>query len=230
MTRMPPWLRRRKIEAKSEEHSYDKTTHNDKNKSVANDDINEDDISPNSKTRSTIKIITDEPTLEDALDFDSYSQELADIIRNSTPRFAVGVFGGWGTGKTTLMKMIEANLLKGRLCIQLGTFPEYSSDNTKLKTYLKENIDNLGLIDRNDFVKSKDGKTIGCIYKDANNNQKSISISIDNNTTSASMSVNGKPFNNQFIIKKEESDGRSNVNVYKRRKRYPDSMVQCLEV
>jgi predicted KAP-like P-loop ATPase len=63
-----------------------------------------------SKTSSTIKIITDEPTLEDALDFDSYSQQLADIIVNSTPRFTIGVFGGWGTGKTTLMKMIEKKL------------------------------------------------------------------------------------------------------------------------
>ncbi|PWU81731.1 MAG: hypothetical protein DLM72_05375 [Candidatus Nitrosopolaris wilkensis] len=64
----------------------------------------------NSKTRDKIKIITDEPTLEDALDFDSYSQELADIIMNSTPRFTIGIFGGWGTGKTTLMKMIEKKL------------------------------------------------------------------------------------------------------------------------
>ncbi len=56
---------------------------------------------------SLIKIVTDEPTLEDALDFDNYTQNLANIITNSTPRFAVGIFGGWGTGKTSLMRMTK---------------------------------------------------------------------------------------------------------------------------
>jgi predicted KAP-like P-loop ATPase len=45
---------------------------------------------------------------EDTLDFKNYSKELANIIRNTTPaRFAVGVFGGWGTGKTSLMSMTK---------------------------------------------------------------------------------------------------------------------------
>jgi hypothetical protein len=46
------------------------------------------------QSRGKIKIITDEPTLEDALDFDRYSQELADIIMNSTPRFYHNEFYG----------------------------------------------------------------------------------------------------------------------------------------
>lgn len=54
-----------------------------------------------------IKIITDEPTKEDALDFKNYAKTLADIIISSTPRFSVGIFGGWGTGKTSLMLMIK---------------------------------------------------------------------------------------------------------------------------
>ena len=37
-------------------------------------------------------------------------EKLADIIRNSTPRFSIGIFGGWGTGKTTLMSMIRNKL------------------------------------------------------------------------------------------------------------------------
>jgi hypothetical protein len=67
---------------------------------------------PGSQTRR-IKIVTDEPvsrSLEDALRFDTYSVNLANIIINSTPRFAIGIFGGWGTGKTTLMRMIEKQL------------------------------------------------------------------------------------------------------------------------
>jgi hypothetical protein len=58
-----------------------------------------------------IKIIVDEPTEEDALDFQRYSQNLAGIIRETNPaQFAVGIFGKWGTGKTSLMKMIRKDL------------------------------------------------------------------------------------------------------------------------
>ena len=64
----------------------------------------------NKSPKSDINIITDEPTKDDALDFNNYSQHLADIITNSTPRFAIGIFGEWGTGKTTLMKMIKDKL------------------------------------------------------------------------------------------------------------------------
>src|SRR5215212_3795553 len=61
---------------------------------------------------STVKIIIDEPAEEDALDFKRYSQNLANIIKGTTPQFAVGIFGKWGTGKTTLMRMIEKELIK----------------------------------------------------------------------------------------------------------------------
>ncbi|MGC1929675.1 MAG: hypothetical protein WA667_11920 [Candidatus Nitrosopolaris sp.] len=64
----------------------DKENHQEA-KSIRNDDDDYDANYSNPKT-STIKIITDDPTLEDALDFDRYSKQLADIIRNSTPRFA----------------------------------------------------------------------------------------------------------------------------------------------
>jgi predicted KAP-like P-loop ATPase len=56
---------------------------------------------------SGLKIIRDEPTIEDALDFENYSRKLAEIITNFTPRFSIGVFGGWRTGKTSLMSMTK---------------------------------------------------------------------------------------------------------------------------
>lgn len=59
------------------------------------------------KTKTkTRKIITDEP-LTDATDFDKYSQTISNIISNSVPRFTVGIYGGWGTGKTTIMQMMR---------------------------------------------------------------------------------------------------------------------------
>jgi Cdc6-like AAA superfamily ATPase len=66
----------------------------------------------NSGNNNKIKIIIDKPAEEDALDFQRYSENLANIISGSTtPQFAVGIFGKWGTGKTTLMRMIERELL-----------------------------------------------------------------------------------------------------------------------
>ena len=41
------------------------------------------------------------------LDFPRYVKTLSDMIEKSTPKFNVGIFGGWGTGKTTLMLNIE---------------------------------------------------------------------------------------------------------------------------
>jgi predicted KAP-like P-loop ATPase len=57
-----------------------------------------------------LRILTDEPKVEGSLGFENYSKALADIIINSEPKFTVGIFGGWGTGKTTLMKMIMQEL------------------------------------------------------------------------------------------------------------------------
>jgi ABC-type transport system involved in cytochrome bd biosynthesis fused ATPase/permease subunit len=59
-----------------------------------------------------IQIITDDPAEEDALYFQGYSENLANIIREAKPKFAIGIFGKWGTGKTTLMKMIKRELDK----------------------------------------------------------------------------------------------------------------------
>ena len=51
-----------------------------------------------------ISIITDQP-LTAAPDLNS--KTLSNIIINSPPKFTVGIYGGWGTGKTSLMKMIQ---------------------------------------------------------------------------------------------------------------------------
>jgi len=56
------------------------------------------------------QVFVDEPTEDPVLGFDIYARALAEVVRNSTPRFAVGVFGQWGTGKSTLMKTIRKEL------------------------------------------------------------------------------------------------------------------------
>jgi hypothetical protein len=56
------------------------------------------------------KILLDDPAEHPALGFPQYAQAFANIIRESDPRFAIGIFGDWGSGKTTLMRAIERQL------------------------------------------------------------------------------------------------------------------------
>ena len=55
-----------------------------------------------------MKILIDTPAKEPTLRFKEAAAALAGIIRGSDPRFAVGIFGGWGLGKTTLMKAVQS--------------------------------------------------------------------------------------------------------------------------
>lgn len=46
----------------------------------------------------------------DGLGFNIYSQIIGEAIINSPTPFTAGIFGEWGTGKTSLMRMIEKYL------------------------------------------------------------------------------------------------------------------------
>ena len=52
-------------------------------------------------------IITDDIAINPILDFNLYCGAIVDIIRNSHPKFTIGVFGDWGSGKTTLMDAVR---------------------------------------------------------------------------------------------------------------------------
>jgi Cdc6-like AAA superfamily ATPase len=70
----------------------------------------------NKKIDTDTRIVTDEPTKEAEdfreEDFREYSRKLSKIIINSKPRFTVGIYGDWGTGKTTIMQMLKEELDK----------------------------------------------------------------------------------------------------------------------
>ena len=59
---------------------------------------------------SEYRIILDTPSTAPALGFDSAANALKDIILRSNPNFVIGIFGTWGSGKTTLMRAIERRL------------------------------------------------------------------------------------------------------------------------
>jgi Cdc6-like AAA superfamily ATPase len=57
-------------------------------------------------------IITDDIAIDPILDFKYYKQVITNIIKKSYPKFSIGVFGEWGTGKTTLMRNVYNELDK----------------------------------------------------------------------------------------------------------------------
>jgi hypothetical protein len=65
------------------------------------------------KTYDSFKVLLDDPAANPCLGFEGYASALADVVLTSTPRFAIGIFGSWGSGKTTLMRAISEKL-RGR--------------------------------------------------------------------------------------------------------------------
>jgi predicted KAP-like P-loop ATPase len=58
-----------------------------------------------------MRLLDDNPTTEDALGFRESADRVFDVITHLETRpVAIGIFGGWGSGKTSLMKMVEAKL------------------------------------------------------------------------------------------------------------------------
>ena len=55
-------------------------------------------------------ILTDEIAVDPILDFNLYRNAIVSIINNSLPKFTIGIFGEWGTGKTTLINSVDTAL------------------------------------------------------------------------------------------------------------------------
>lgn len=56
------------------------------------------------------KVMLDEPSPAPALGFDGFAEALAELIMSSRAEFAAGIFGSWGSGKTTLMRAVQGRL------------------------------------------------------------------------------------------------------------------------
>ena len=68
-------------------------------------------------------IVLDVPAANPALRFDQIAQALATIVQTSPPRFAIGVFGGWGSGKSTLMDEIQRLVVgRGTIVVQFNAW------------------------------------------------------------------------------------------------------------
>lgn len=56
------------------------------------------------------KMLLDLPTPNPELGFDRYAGILEQIILTNNPQFAIGIFGRWGSGKSTLMDKVSSKL------------------------------------------------------------------------------------------------------------------------
>ncbi len=54
--------------------------------------------------------LSDEPVMEDALKRYEYVDCLAELARSATPPMVIGVFGEWGSGKTSMLHQVRARL------------------------------------------------------------------------------------------------------------------------
>jgi len=57
-----------------------------------------------------MSLLSDNPSVVDGLGFAGTATLLAKVIADSEPPFALGLFGEWGSGKTTLMQLIQKKL------------------------------------------------------------------------------------------------------------------------
>lgn len=147
-----------------------------------------------------LRILTDEIESDPILNFENYGENIAKIVRNSTPKFSIGIFGEWGTGKTTLMKLIEKklqNYVKEQV-FEWEDIPNNPEEVDKLKTFL---IDNYGIKWIENSIVENNGKNI-ILREDKKivdskgsydyDKSHSISISLDSKKNVALLMLNGQ--------------------------------------
>ena len=76
-------------------------------------------------------IITDNFSKKPILDFEAYRDAIVKIIKKSHPNFTIGIFGEWGTGKTSLMNSIRQELDKDKEDIKTIWFDAWKYENEK---------------------------------------------------------------------------------------------------
>lgn len=67
-------------------------------------------------------IIADDISINPVLDFNLYRDAVVNIIKKSYPKFTIGIYGDWGTGKSTLMDSIDKKLQQGQQDLVIARF------------------------------------------------------------------------------------------------------------
>lgn len=95
----------------------------------------------NQKSKIDSVLFVDSPEMGKlVLDFPRYVKTLSNMIEKSTPKFNIGIFGGWGTGKTTLMLNIENMLNENNTSTLRFNAWRYQNENSHATIPLMLNI------------------------------------------------------------------------------------------
>jgi len=107
-------------------------------------------------------IISDDVTFNPILDFEAYSNTIVKMITKSHPKFSIGIYGEWGTGKTTLMRVIEDKLNtigEKYEVIWEDLLQNNKESNKRLKDFLKDKY-KADWIDNSQFTTENDNRTL----------------------------------------------------------------------
>ncbi len=91
---------------------------------------------------SSFSILNDLPTDIDALDFKSYAKTIDNICKMASTPLTIGIFGSWGSGKTSLMKMIREGLPRNFASVWFDAW-KYENEQTLWRAFLLNILDEI---------------------------------------------------------------------------------------
>ncbi|WP_020541389.1 P-loop NTPase fold protein [Nonomuraea coxensis] len=98
---------------------------------------------------------TDEPALKDGLRREEYARHLADLARYATPPMVIGVFGEWGTGKTSMLMQVRGQLRDAPECAHVWYDPwQHQYDENPVLPLLHVIVKDLGLEGRENVLRT----------------------------------------------------------------------------
>jgi hypothetical protein len=108
---------------------------------------------------ASVRILTDDVEFDTTkpdkeFNFQDYSNTIISMVNGSYQKFSIGIYGEWGTGKTTLMKIIERKLKPDVFVWEKVP----GQDSGELKNFLRNNFEGVSWIDNAtvDIKKSHD--------------------------------------------------------------------------
>lgn len=109
-----------------------------------------------------MKLILDTPEHQQEkakFEFKKYSTALWGIIKDTDPHFTIGIFGEWGTGKTSLMRIMKNELDKDENIVTVWFNPWRFQEETNLLIPLLQTIKTK--LERNEGAKKRRFKKVG---------------------------------------------------------------------